>query len=831
MDDELQVVVTSILEADEEESARRISSQLPSISKKVNEKGRVKVQLELDTDGLQAETQKVAKQAAKIPKVQVGMKVNVDKDIVDKMKNELESLHVNSDIAKSVTAEMDELGVRIDSVSGAWKDSADGAQRMLNLTIQGTDQQQRTLSIVKQFAYIEGEVEGQLEEQSTTVTRITANFEKQRQTQEKIASKTKKDNDERIAYLGKQQALLDKINASYTGKTSAKKITDESHLNDIKAKYDAIQSSLTEYGNTSGKISAQQKVELERQISELELLVKEYQNTEYVATKLRAKPIEVVKSEQISALEEYKKKLQESGIFTEDFESRIEGLKTQINGAFDAQGLTDFLNQFAVLKSDVGSFKADISKVNNIYSKLIAVNKEINNTKISMTKTDSSSEKYKDLELQLSYNEEIAKGLEDQLDPYKSIIEYATRYKDLQEQNVKNTLKLLAAIDEVKDKANYADSQKGTVRNQIDDINERFKQIKDPTAELQDKVKNLGSLMKQFDDTSEDQKKVEVFQKLLSAISGCNKEITRMLGLDKLDLLDDKFNTNLNKAKTDLETIRRQWSAFTSDPALRKQFAVLQNDIGQITSSSDLSRWQTQLNAFKSSIKAAGLNQQSMLDTLENNLKKVGSWLSATSIIFKGIALLKQGINTVISLDTAMIDLRKTTSATDAEYEQFYKTANTTAKQLGSTTEAVIAQTAEWSRLGYTLEEASMLAKNSAIFAAVSPEMSQETATDGLVSIIKAFDIDVDDTMDGIISKVNSIGNAFAVSNADIVEALQRSSSAMAAANNTFDETVALATAAIEITRDANSVGNALKTISMRIRGKLSDAPYVQKCA
>lgn len=65
--------------------------------------------------------------------------------------------------------------------------------------------------------------------------------------------------------------------------------------------------------------------------------------------------------------------------------------------------------------------------------------------------------------------------------------------------------------------------------------------------------------------------------------------------------------------------------------------------------------------------------------------------------------------------------------------------------------------------------------------------------------------------------------NAFAVSNADIVNALTRSSSAMAAANNTFDETVALATAAIEITRDAEAVGNSLKTVSMRIRGYSED--------
>ena len=87
------------------------------------------------------------------------------------------------------------------------------------------------------------------------------------------------------------------------------------------------------------------------------------------------------------------------------------------------------------------------------------------------------------------------------------------------------------------------------------------------------------------------------------------------------------------------------------------------------------------------------------------------------------------------------------------------------------------------------------------------------------MSIIKAYGVDVEDTLDGVISKINAVGNAFAVSNKDVVEVMTRASSAMSAANNTFEETVALATAAIEITRDASTSGNAIRTMSMRIRG------------
>lgn len=75
-------------------------------------------------------------------------------------------------------------------------------------------------------------------------------------------------------------------------------------------------------------------------------------------------------------------------------------------------------------------------------------------------------------------------------------------------------------------------------------------------------------------------------------------------------------------------------------------------------------------------------------------------------------------------------------------------------------------------------------------------------------------------------SKINAVGNSQALNNADIVDFLTRSSSAMAEANNSLEETIALGTAATEITRDASSVGNAMKTVSMRLRGEIVASIY-----
>lgn len=61
--------------------------------------------------------------------------------------------------------------------------------------------------------------------------------------------------------------------------------------------------------------------------------------------------------------------------------------------------------------------------------------------------------------------------------------------------------------------------------------------------------------------------------------------------------------------------------------------------------------------------------------------------------------------------------------------------------------------------------------------------------------------------------------NTFATTNAEIGEMLTRSSAAMKAANNSLEETIALESAAVEVTRNAETTGTAFRTVSMRIRG------------
>lgn len=205
--------------------------------------------------------------------------------------------------------------------------------------------------------------------------------------------------------------------------------------------------------------------------------------------------------------------------------------------------------------------------------------------------------------------------------------------------------------------------------------------------------------------------------------------------------------------------------------------------------------------------------------TLREGMNFFSYWTSSTFLVMKAIQSIKGGLGTVKALDTALVDLKKTTTMTNSELDNFYYSSNKVAKQMGVTTEEIINQASAWSRLGYgSAEAATKMAKLSSQFALISPGMDVDKATSGLVSIMKAYDISVDDVLEKIESKVNIIGNNLALSNDNIVSMLQDSVSAMAEGRNTLEQTIALESAAYEIVQD-NSVGNGFKTVSLRLRG------------
>lgn len=334
-----------------------------------------------------------------------------------------------------------------------------------------------------------------------------------------------------------------------------------------------------------------------------------------------------------------------------------------------------------------------------------------------------------------------------------------------------------------------------------DTMSERQSMAKDSVAKIKDETQQIVAAYeeraketKRARQKAAEEEKEPVYAKQESGYSQYS-EVTNLMAQ----------NTAMNEAyKARAEWFKQQYKGVMTGekPMEREKFEELN----------------AQLVGFKREMKRDGQNGKNFVGQFSDNFKKYFSWISAVSVMFKGLSMVKNGFQNIVGIDTAMIELKKVANGTSQEFDNIRTSSNKVAKELGSSTKAVIEQTAAYAQLGYSIKDSQKLAKTSSIFATISPDMNEDQATESLVSTMKAYKISASDALDGVASKVNAVGNAFSANNGAIAEILKRSSASMAAANNSLDQTIALGTAAQEVVQNAEVVGTALKSSSMNAR-------------
>lgn len=287
---------------------------------------------------------------------------------------------------------------------------------------------------------------------------------------------------------------------------------------------------------------------------------------------------------------------------------------------------------------------------------------------------------------------------------------------------------------------------------------------------------------------------------------------------------------------TRIKKAQQDWNAAESGKS-RNEYANLSNYIDQLQalqnrfSSLSKTEIREELSAINSAfaksssiIKATGENTKTLTSRVGNLAGKFTSWLTISQVIMKLYQAIKQMVSAVIEVDTAMTELRKVTDETEATYSKFLDTAITRSKQLGATVADTVTASADFARLGYTIDEAAQLADAAIIYKNVGDGIEDiSEASESIISTMKAFGVEAENAMT-IVDKFNEVGNNFAISSEGVGEALRRSASALAAGNNTLDESIALITAANSVVQDADVVGTTMKTVSMYLRAAKTEA-------
>ena len=303
-------------------------------------------------------------------------------------------------------------------------------------------------------------------------------------------------------------------------------------------------------------------------------------------------------------------------------------------------------------------------------------------------------------------------------------------------------------------------------------------------------------------------------KEFISLVNKANREQYRLsenISFQKQTLalkdLDRYWNSN-TKAHKDFEGVYEHYRSILSNEKLT---------IGQFEDAS------FGIKSMKKDIEIAGKSGKSFLDELSRGFRQISQFVGTYGILQNlSQELPRQIIQSVRDINEAQIELMKVSNAPTNELNDYWDEAAESAKKYGATVNEVINNTADWTRLGYNLDDAKKLSDATTLLKTVGDNMTQESSSSGLISTLKGFKLQAEEA-ESIVDKINEVANTQPIDTSGLFAGLERSASSMNTANNTLEETISLITAANSVVQDPAKIGNGLKTISMRLRGATTE--------
>lgn len=438
--------------------------------------------------------------------------------------------------------------------------------------------------------------------------------------------------------------------------------------------------------------------------------------------------------------------------------------------------LTTSLDRYATLQKRIASNNA-LSTDNEEATKLLEHIHELQRNDVLPTeKLTASNEKLQQInqtvtDLKEKLKESTLDSLQGSIDKYQKIYDQRKTYSPdftPSEQYTKNLTELNTAIGNLVEYRN-------TLKN-----------VSEVTVEQEAELKGLVTACEKASDS---------FKSLSASEKGASQ-----IAIDKLvqrinkDL--DECTNYSKEAKLGLRALRDELES--ANP----------RNLKEITSEI--------INIENAEIRA-GRAGRSFFDTLKNSgFHQIAAQMAGMFGLYDAINLGKEGFNVVRELNTALTEMRKVSDESLQSLKNYQNTTFDTADAVGTTAKQIQNSTADWMRLGESMNQAAESAKDANVLLNVSEFEGIDEATESLVSMSQAYkDLDKMD----IIDVLNNIGNNYSISTDGLATALKDSASALVTANNDLNEAVSLTTAGNAITQDPSKVGAGLRTISLRLVG------------
>lgn len=534
-----------------------------------------------------------------------------------------------------------------------------------------------------------------------------------------------------------------------------------------------------------------------------------------------------VKIDQSKVTAQLKKAMQSAARQTVKVDTRkSSSTKAQDTSKSDISRLFSLANRQAKLKADEASLIANgnkSSELKTVQTRLSAINNEMDKlkTKTKDVITESQKLKLEDIEKAGKFNADrnTAKGADSVAKELKK-----------QNQEIADDLKktLTSQESEYEKYQKKIQSLENYSKNNSNYKNDNIKKYlygEDGTGKTSGKLKELRDQLASIENTTPG-KAIQDFDKkckTLDTTIDSTSQHLKELGFDFRDL--NQANVDMTKFKSVYERATKLEDSIAN----KSKYSWLIDSLNGIKASAAGCEGDvTDLSARLSNLEVEASRCGATTETLGQKLSRLFKEHFQTAIAMAGVAMVKQGLrevyDNVLELDTAVTELKKVSKMTGDEMNEYLDRTATNARELGANISDLVSSTADWKRLGYTDKDSEELARVSALMANVGDQIDDATtASSYLISTMQGFGLVADDA-EHLLDCMNQIANTEPVSMNDLGIIMQKSSAAMSAAGNTYQETLSLAAAVNGVLQDSEASGTYLKTLSMYLRASKTDA-------
>lgn len=480
---------------------------------------------------------------------------------------------------------------------------------------------------------------------------------------------------------------------------------------------------------------------------------------------------------------------------------------------------------FSKWSEDFSKINTQISQMTTNLNNQVSVQNKINKLQTQIAKLNPARDidEIARLNKKLKLEQKELSNLQYQSNLFSNLISLAEQEKYITQQTVQTREMLTSAINS--STAKYKSDINETIKN--------LNRLKNSTLFKNNQNNSqVTAIQQQITDLT------TRYQNMLNTLNKGNLTPTQFDALQKeLKQLNTDFNSTQASATRFQQTLRSDNSAdqlkqkvalltaqikafrkanSKSEKSFGNQYDALLNALANPNiDHNEYTRLAKEFQILRQNVNAAGSTGKNFFEDLGASAKKFIKWMSMTYVLSSITRSFRALINNVVELDSAMVSLKKVTDETEATYSKFFDNVSKKSQKLGTTMKSLIDSASDFAKLGYSIDEASTLAEVASVYANVG-ELDIEDATSSIVSTMAAFGIEAENAIK-IIDKFNAVGNNFSITSGDIGSALQRSASSLNASGNTLDEAIAMITAANTVVQDADVIGTAMKTVSLRL--------------